>query len=295
MPELLGGSADLTPSNGTRTKSHTSITPSDFAANYMHYGVREHGMAAAMNGIALSGSFIPYGATFLVFTDYCRPSIRLSALMKQRVIYVMTHDSIGLGEDGPTHQPVEHIASLRAMPNVNVFRPCDGVETAECWALALAATDRPSILALSRQAVPNLRGDGKDNLSAKGAYVIKDAGKSRDVTLVATGSEVGLAVEAAEALAKGGISAAIVSMPSFELFAAQDENYQMSVLGEAPRVAIEAGVSQCWHQWLRKKDAFVGLSDFGASAPAGKLFQHFGLTAAHVVAAAKRSIDLAKS
>jgi transketolase len=291
LPELLGGSADLTPSNGTRTKHHASITPDDFAANYLHYGVREHGMAAAMNGIALSGSFIPYGATFLVFTDYCRPSIRLSALMKQRVIYVMTHDSIGLGEDGPTHQPVEHIASLRAMPNVNVFRPCDGVETAECWELALQDTDTPSILALSRQAVPNLRtAPGRENLSSKGAYVLKDPGKTRDVTLISTGSEVGLAVEAADALTKSGLNVAVVSMPSFEYFAQQDESYQMKVLGEAPRVAIEAGVAQCWHQWLRKKDAFVGLSDFGASAPAGKLFQHFGLTAEAVVAASQRII-----
>ena len=291
LPELLGGSADLTPSNGTRTKHHTSITPDDFAANYLHYGVREHAMAAAMNGIALSGSFIPYGATFLVFTDYCRPSIRLSALMKQRVIYVMTHDSIGLGEDGPTHQPVEHVASLRAMPNVNVFRPCDGVETAECWELALQDADTPSILALSRQAVPNLRtAPGKENLSGKGAYVLRDPGKSRDVTLISTGSEVGLAVEAADALAKDGLKVAVVSMPSFEYFAQQDESYQMSVLGEAPRVAIEAGVAQCWHQWLRKKDAFVGLSGFGASAPAGKLFQHFGLTAEAVVAASLRVI-----
>lgn len=295
LPELLGGSADLTPSNGTRTKSHTSVAPGSFAGNYLHYGVREHGMAAAMNGIALSGSFIPYGATFLVFTDYCRPSIRLSALMKQRVIYVMTHDSIGLGEDGPTHQPVEHVASLRAIPNVNVFRPADAQETAECWQLAIAATDRPSILALSRQAVPNIRTEvAKENLSAKGAYVLLEA-KSRDVTLIATGSEVGLALEAAELLAKDGINAAIVSMPSFELFAAQAEDYQHAVLGDAPRVAVEAGVGQCWHQWLRKKDRFVGLSDFGASAPAPKLFAHFGLTPAHVAQEAKAAIATAKS
>jgi transketolase len=290
MPELLGGSADLTPSNGTKTKHHTDIHAGNFAANYLHYGVREHGMAAAMNGIALAGSFIPYGATFLVFTDYCRPSIRLSALMGQRVIYVMTHDSIGLGEDGPTHQPVEHLASLRAMPNVNVFRPADGIETAECWELALVATDRPSILALSRQAVPNLRSDGTDNLSAKGGYVLKDAGGPRDVTLIATGSEVGLAVEAADALAKDGIKAAVVSLPSFELFRTQGETYQHDVLGSAPRVAIEAGVGQCWHEWLRKKDRFVGMSSFGASAPAPKLYEHFGITAAKVVAAARDAI-----
>ena len=296
LPELIGGSADLTPSNGTRTKHHTAVTPGNFGANYLHYGVREHGMAAAMNGMALHGSFIPYGATFLVFTDYCRPSIRLSALMKQRVIYVMTHDSIGLGEDGPTHQPIEHIASLRAMPNVNVFRPCDGIETAECWELALQATETPSILALSRQAVPNLRKDEGKNLSANGAYVLRDAaGGKRDATLIATGSEVGLAVEAAEALAKDGIKAAVVSMPSFELFAQQSEAYQMEVLGEAPRVAVEAGVGQCWHQWLRKKDRFVGLSDFGASAPAPKLYEHFGVTAANVAAAARDAIKSEKA
>ncbi len=295
MPELLGGSADLTPSNGTRTKHHTSIDKGNFAANYMHYGVREHGMAAAMNGIALAGSFIPYGATFLVFTDYCRPSIRLSALMQQRVIYVMTHDSIGLGEDGPTHQPIEHLAALRAMPNVNVLRPADGIETAECWELALATDQTPTVLALSRQAVPNLRDGSSENRSARGAYVIRDVEGQRDVTLIATGSEVGLAVEAAAKLAADGLKAAVVSMPSFEFFALQGDDYQMEVLGEAPRVAIEAGVSQCWHQWLRKKDQFVGMTTFGASAPAPKLFEHFGLTAAKVADAARVAIRTAQT
>ena len=233
LPELIGGSADLTGSNGTKTKHHTSIAPGNFAGNYVHYGVREHGMAAAMNGLALSGSFIPYGGTFLVFTDYCRPAIRLSALMQQRVIYVMTHDSIGLGEDGPTHQPVEHLSALRAIPNLNVFRPADGVETAECWELALAAKQTPSILALSRQAVPNLRGNGAENLSAKGGYVLKSPEGKRDVTLLATGTEVGLAVDAANVLAKEGIAAAVVSMPSFELFRAQTQDYQHDVLGHA--------------------------------------------------------------
>ena len=290
LPELIGGSADLTGSNGTKTKHHTSITPENFAGNYVHYGVREHGMAAAMNGIALSGSFIPYGGTFLVFTDYCRPSIRLSALMQQRVIYVMTHDSIGLGEDGPTHQPVEHLSALRAIPNVHVFRPADGVETAECWELAIAAKRTPSILALSRQAVPNLRSDGSENRSAKGAYVIKAAEGKRDVTLIATGAEVGVAVDAAAELAKTGISAAVVSMPSFELFRAQSESYRNDVLGEAPRVAIEAGVAQSWYEWLRKSDKFVGMSGFGASAPAGKLFEHFGITAAHVADVARQAV-----
>ncbi len=282
LPELVGGSADLTGSNLTKTKAQVSITPENFAGNYVHYGVREHGMAAAMNGIALSGSFIPYGGTFLVFTDYCRPSIRLSALMEQRVVYVMTHDSIGLGEDGPTHQPVEHLSALRAIPNLNVFRPADGIETAECWELAIAAKKTPSILALSRQAVPNLRSDGSENQSAKGAYVVKASEGARDVTLIATGSEVGVAIEAAAALAKSGVSAAVVSMPSFELFRAQPESYRNSVLGEAPRVAIEAGVAQSWYEWLRPSDKFVGMPGFGASAPAAKLFQHFGITAAHV-------------
>jgi transketolase len=282
LPELVGGSADLTGSNLTKTKAQVSITPENFAGNYVHYGVREHGMAAAMNGIALSGSFIPYGGTFLVFTDYCRPSIRLSALMEQRVVYVMTHDSIGLGEDGPTHQPVEHLSALRAIPNLNVFRPADGIETAECWELAIAAKKTPSILALSRQAVPNLRSDGQENQSAKGAYVVKASEGARDVTLIATGSEVGVAIEAAAALAKNGVSAAVVSMPSFELFRAQPESYRNSVLGEAPRVAIEAGVAQSWYEWLRPSDKFVGMPGFGASAPAAKLFQHFGITAAHV-------------
>ncbi|MFA5958785.1 transketolase [Hyphomicrobium sp.] len=290
LPELIGGSADLTGSNGTRTKHHVSVTPENFAGNYIHYGVREHGMAAAMNGIALSGSFIPYGGTFLVFADYCRPSIRLSALMQQRVVYVLTHDSIGLGEDGPTHQPVEHLSALRTIPNLNVFRPADGIETAECWQLALDATETPSILALSRQAVPNLRGKGDENLSAKGAYILKPVEGVRDVTLIATGSEVGLAFEAAATLEKDGIKAAVVSMPSFELFRAQPESYQNEVLGSAPRIAIEAAIAQSWYEWLRKSDVFIGMHGFGASAPAGKLYEHFGITAAHAVDAARKAI-----
>ncbi|WP_423414714.1 transketolase [Hyphomicrobium sp. B1] len=290
LPEIIGGSADLSGSNGTRTKHHVSVTPDNFAGNYMHYGVREHGMAAAMNGIALSGSFVPYGGTFLVFSDYCRASIRLSALMQQRVIYVLTHDSIGLGEDGPTHQPVEHLSALRVIPNLHVFRPADGIETAECWELALVRADTPSVLALSRQAVPNLRTKGDQNLSAKGAYVLTPTEGARDVTLLATGSEVGLAAEAAATLAKDGIKAAVVSMPSFELFRAQPESYQNEVLGDAPRIAIEAGVPQSWYEWLRKSDVFIGMHGFGASAPASKLYEHFGITAAHVVAAARKAI-----
>ncbi|MFA5949657.1 MAG: transketolase [Hyphomicrobium sp.] len=291
VPELLGGSADLTPSNGTRTKHHTSVTPDNYAGTYLHYGVREHGMAAAMNGIALHGGLIPYGATFLVFTDYCRPSIRLSALMQQRVIYVMTHDSIGLGEDGPTHQPVEHLAALRAIPNLLVFRPSDAIETAEAWEIALASTARPSILALSRQAVPTiLRSSTTDeNLSAKGGYVVS-GGEGRDVTLIATGSEVGLIAEAAASLTKDGIKAAVVSLPSFELFRAEPESYRNAVLGNAPRIAVEAAVAQGWHEWLRPADTFIGMAEFGASAPAPKLFEHFGITAAKVIETAKAAV-----
>jgi transketolase len=285
LPELIGGSADLTGSNGTRTKSaHTPIAKGSFAGNYIHYGVREHAMAAAMNGIALNGGFIPYGGTFLVFTDYCRAAIRLSALMRQRVIYVMTHDSIGLGEDGPTHQPIEHLAALRAIPHLLVLRPADGVETAECWEIALQHTENPSILALSRQAVVNARKTpSAENLSAKGAYVLREPDGKRDVTLIATGSELGIAIDAADALAKEGVRGAVVSMPSMELFRAQPASYRAQVLGSAPRVAIEAGVIQCWHEWIGQGGGFVGLSDFGASAPAPKLFEHFGLTAGKTV------------
>jgi transketolase len=292
VPALIGGSADLTTSNGTRTKHHTPVTPQDFSGNYIHYGVREHAMAAAMNGMALHGGIVPYGGTFLVFTDYCRPAIRLSALMGVRVIYVMTHDSIGLGEDGPTHQPVEHLAALRAIPNLNVFRPADAVEVAECWELALAAAKTPSILALTRQAVPPLRSDGAaENRSAKGAYVLAEAqAGGRDVTLLATGSEVGVAIEAREALAKDGIRAAVVSMPCWELFAGQSVAYRAQVLGSAPRLAVEAAVAQGWERWLGEAGSFIGMSGFGASAPAAKLFEHFGITATHVAAAARQLI-----
>ncbi len=284
VPGLIGGSADLTGSNNTRVGTHSVIKAGEFSGNYIHYGVREHGMAAAMNGLALYGGLIPYGGTFLVFTDYCRPSIRLSALMKQRAIYVMTHDSIGLGEDGPTHQPVEHVAALRTIPNLNVFRPADGVETAECWELALLAGETPSVLALTRQGVANLRAaDEGENRCAKGAYVIKDVDGDRDVTLVATGSEVSLAVDAANELASQGVKAAVVSMPCMELFRAADADYRSKVLGTAPTIYIEAGVQHAWHEWMRPEDKFVGLSDFGASAPAAQLFEHFGLSAANVV------------
>ena len=289
VPALIGGSADLTGSNNTRIKGQTAVAKGAFEGRYIHYGIREHAMAAAMNGLALYGGIIPYGGTFLVFTDYCRPSIRLSALMGLRVVYVMTHDSIGLGEDGPTHQPVEHVAALRSMPNLLVMRPACGVETAECWAIALESTGTPSVLALTRQAVPNLRTTHTDeNLSAKGAYVLREATGPRDVTLLATGSEVGLAVEAADLLAKDGVAAAVVSMPSFELFRSQSDNYRRAVLGTAPRVAVEAAVVQGWHEWIGSDGAFVGMAGFGASAPAPKLYEYFGITAANVAAAARR-------
>jgi len=290
VPGIIGGSADLTGSNGTLTSHHTDVKPNDYSGSYIRYGVREHGMAAAMNGLALHGGIVPYGATFLVFTDYCRPSIRLSALMEQRVIYVMTHDSIGLGEDGPTHQPVEHLAALRAMPNLNVFRPADAVECAECWEIALASPHTPSILALTRQGLPTLRTENTDNnLSAKGAYVLKEADGARDVTLLATGSEVEIAMKAAETLAGEGIQAAVVSMPSWERFEVQVEHYKSEVLGDAPRVGVEAAVSFGWDKWLGKDGAFVGMLSFGASAPIEDLYKHFGITP-EAVADAARSV-----
>jgi transketolase len=287
VPGLIGGSADLTGSVGTLTKQHRIVKPGDFAGNYVHYGVREHAMAAAMNGMALHGGIVPYGGTFLVFSDYCRPSIRLSALMEQRVVYVMTHDSIGLGEDGPTHQPVEQLAALRAVPNLHVMRPADSVECAECWELALLAKDSPTILALTRQGLPLLRATPtEENLCAKGAYVLIEPEGRRDVTLLATGSEVSLAVDAAKLLQGEGINAAVVSMPCWELFDAQDEAYRDAVLGKAPRVGVEAAVEFGWQKWLGPHGTFVGMRGFGASAPAQELYKHFEITPEAVAAAA---------
>ena len=288
LPGLIGGSADLTGSNNTKGAGQKAISAADFSASYIHYGVREHAMAAAMNGMALYGGLVPYGGTFLVFSDYCRPSIRLSALMQQRVIYVMTHDSIGLGEDGPTHQPIEHLAALRAIPNLYVFRPADGVETAECWQLAVMAQGTPSILALTRQAVSNLRKEPtEENLCAKGAYILLETLGGRDVTLVASGSEVSLAAEAAVQLAGEDIKAAVVSMPCMELFRKQDPAYRKAVIGDAPVICIEAGVQAPWFEWMVSGDRFIGLRDFGASAPAARLFEHFGLNVDTIIAAAK--------
>ena len=264
------------------------MQPGAYGGRYIHYGVREHGMAAAMNGIALHGGFIPYGGTFLVFSDYARGALRLSALMGVRVIYVLTHDSIGLGEDGPTHQPVEHMAILRALPNLLTFRPADAVETAEAWAAALSEKRTPSALALTRQALPALRTTPSDeNLTARGAYVLRETEGPRDVTLLATGSEVELAVAAADQLAAQGVKAAVVSMPCWELFERQSEAYRRDVLGSAPRVGIEAALRFGWDRWLGERGAFVGMNSFGASAPAAELYKHFGITAEAVVAAAK--------
>ncbi len=292
IPELAGGSADLTGSNLTKAKSQKPVTPGDFSGGYIHYGVREHGMAAAMNGIALHGGFVPYGGTFLIFTDYCRPAIRLSALMQQRVIFVMTHDSIGLGEDGPTHQPVEHLASLRAIPNLNVYRPCDVVETAECWAASLETSSTPSVLSLSRQGLPCLRTEHTDeNLSSKGGYVLAEAEAKRDVTLIASGSEVEIAMEARDQLKAEGVSAAVVSMPCLDKFEEQSQDYRDQVTQlETPVVVVEAAIEQSWGKYLGRNGKFVGMSTFGASAPANELYQHFGITTQNVVNAAKKII-----
>jgi transketolase len=296
LPELVGGSADLTGSNNTKAKTQEVVTPGDFSGSYIHYGVREHGMAAAMNGLAVHGGVIPYGGTFLVFTDYCRPAIRLSALMGLRVIYVMTHDSIGLGEDGPTHQPVEHLASLRAMPNLRVFRPADAVETAECWELALRAERVPSVLALTRQSVPTLRGAGTatENLSARGAYVLADADGARQVTLLATGSEVAVAMAARDLLKTRGIAAAVVSMPCWALFDGQDPTYRATVLGRAPRVAVEAAAPFGWERYVGEAGAVIGMTGFGASAPAEDLYRHFRITAEAVAEAALQRLSAEK-
>ena len=290
LPDLLGGSADLTHSNLTRARTHQPVRPDFLGGNYIHYGVREHAMAAAMNGIALHGGFIPYGGTFLSFADYSRPAIRLAALMGVRVIHVMTHDSIGLGEDGPTHQPVEHLASLRAIPNLLVFRPADAIETAEAWDCALRAQGSPSVLCLSRQALPAFRESGVANLVERGAYVALEAEGGRDVTLIATGSEVSTAIQAAKALAKDNVRAAVVSAPCFELFRQQSRAYRAEVLGDVPRIGIEAAVEGDWARWLGDAGEFVGMTGFGASAPAETLYREFDITADAVARAALRCI-----
>ncbi|GAB1581589.1 transketolase [Phyllobacterium phragmitis] len=284
-PLTVGGSADLTHSNLTLTPGMGSISAQSFGGRYIHYGIREHAMAAAMNGIALHGGFIPYGGTFLAFADYARGAIRLSALMGQQVIYVMTHDSIGLGEDGPTHQPIEHLAMLRATPGIDVYRPADIIETAECWELALKSRDRPSVLILSRQNLPMLRTThSNENRSSRGAYVLREIAGPRAVTLIATGSEVEIACAAADILrAQHGVAAAVVSMPCWELFEKQTPAYRRSILAAAPRIAIEAAARQGWDRWIGENGDFIGMNGFGASAPAADLYRHFGITPEAVV------------
>ena len=288
-PSLFGGSADLTGSNNTKAGQQDIFSYENYAGSYIHYGVREHGMAAAMNGIALHGGLVPYGGTFLVFTDYCRPSIRLSALMGTRVVYVMTHDSIGLGEDGPTHQPVEHLAALRAIPNLNVYRPADIVETAECWQLALNRTDGPAVLALSRQGLEQLRhgDDVMPNMSARGGYVLQDASDEAEIVLLATGSEVGLAASAQSQLEASGHPTRLVSVPCLDTLLEQDKAYQDSLLGQNARiVVVEAGINMGWDRLTAGRGQFIGMSGFGASAPAADLYNHFGITTDAIIAAA---------
>jgi transketolase len=284
VPALIGGSADLTGSNNTKTPSTGALTAGNYGGRYVYYGIREFGMSAAMNGMALHGGVIPYGGTFLVFTDYARPAIRLSAIQQVRVVYVMTHDSIGLGEDGPTHQPVEHLQSLRAMPGVLVMRPADTLETAECWELALKETSRPSVLALTRQNVPAVRHDASENLCARGAYRLRAATADRLVVLVATGSEVELAIKVAEALEGQGIGADVVSMPCTELFDEQPESYRADILADdALRVSIEAGTTFGWERYTKADGLRIGLDHFGASAPAEVLFEEFGFSVEAIV------------
>ncbi|MCC2975821.1 transketolase [Sphingomonas sp. PL-96] len=280
LPETVGGSADLTGSNNTKTKATQPLTRDDYSGRYVYYGIREFGMSAAMNGMALHGGIIPYGGTFLVFADYARPAIRLSALQNARVVYVMTHDSIGLGEDGPTHQPIEHLNSLRLIPNLDVYRPCDTIETAECWELSLRDATGPSLLALSRQNLPQLRTDASENRSAKGAYRLVAAEAPRRVVLVATGSEVEIAVEARAALEAKGIGADVVSMPCWSRFDAQPVDYRRDVLPkDALIVSIEAGTTMGWERYTGLDGLRFGIDRFGASAPAPKLYEYFGLTA----------------
>lgn len=291
IANTIGGSADLTGSNLTKTDSLKVVSKDNYDGRYIHYGVREHGMAAVMNGLALHGGFISYGGTFLAFADYCRGSIRLSALMGVPTTYVMTHDSIGLGEDGPTHQPVEQVASLRAIPNLNVFRPADVVETTEAWELAIMTDTTPSVLCLSRQGLPTIRTKAtKENLSARGAYILREANGKRDVTIIATGSEVEIAINAAEQLNDKGINAAVISAPCFELFAEQDAAYRGSVLGSAPRLGIEALIKQGWGDLLGDNSTFIGMTGFGASAPADELFVKFGITVEAAIKAAEKLV-----
>jgi len=289
IPELIGGSADLAGSNNTKTKSQKIIKPGDFSGSYIHYGVREHAMCAIMNGIALHDNLIPYGGTFLIFSDYCKPSIRLSALMKQRVVYVMTHDSIGLGEDGPTHQPIEQLAGLRAIPNLNVFRPADTTETIECWELALQQKKTPSVLSLTRQnLIPARKEFSKQNKCAYGAYEILRTNSKIDLTIIATGSEVELAVEASQGLAKENIHCKVISMPCQELFDGQSDSYKNSILHETvAKISIEAASTMGWKKYTGNQGRELGIDTFGKSAPYKKIYEHFKLTSNNIIKQAK--------
>ena len=293
MPELIGGSADLAGSNNTKTKSQKIIKPGNFAGSYIHYGVREHAMCGIMNGIALHGELIPYGGTFLIFSDYCKPSIRLSALMKQRVVYVMTHDSIGLGEDGPTHQPVEQIAGLRAIPNLNVFRPADTIETIECWDLALRQTNTPSVLSLTRQNLKLLRtNNDQTNKCSYGAYEIYRSNPEINLTIIATGSEVEIAVEASQQLAKENIHSKVVSMPCQELFEQQESSYKKNLLEETTaKISIEAASTMGWKKYTGNQGVELGIDTFGKSAPYKKIYEHFKLTSNNIIQQAKKIIQ----
>ncbi|SCX33022.1 transketolase [Agrobacterium rosae] len=298
VPEMLGGSADLTPSNNTKAKNQIEIVPGEFSGSYVHYGVREHGMAAIMNGIALHGGLIPYGGTFLTFSDYCRPSIRLAAMMEIRTIFVMTHDSIGLGEDGPTHQPIEHLSALRAIPQLAVYRPGDSVETAECWESILEAPRQAALIALSRQPLPLLRQDARrDNLSAKGGYVLLDAeGGERKLTIFSSGSELQLAVKARDILQQEGVPTAVVSMPCRLLFERQDDAYQRSVIGKTrARVAVEAAVQDSWDRYIGLDGKFIGMHRFGASGKIEDVYKKFNITTEAVVDAAREVLKQLKN
>lgn len=290
IPEIVGGSADLAASNLTFTSASKTVTKDDYNGNNVMYGIREHAMAAIMNGMALHGGIIPFGGTFFVFSDYMRPAMRLAALMGIRVIYVLTHDSIGVGEDGPTHQPIEHLASYRCIPNILTFRPCDVVETAEAWQIALETEDKPSLLALTRQGLPLLRRSAEVNLSAKGGYIIAGEDKKRQATIIATGSEVSLAVEAMNKLAEEGIKVAVVSMPCTELFDAQPIDYQEQVLGKAPRIAVEAASKFGWEKYVGLEGDIIGMDGFGASGPAEELYKYFGITVEEVADAVKNCL-----
>ena len=287
LSNLIGGSADLTGSNNTLAKGQNIISSKDFTGSYIYYGIREHGMAAIMNGIALHSGLIPYGGTFLVFTDYCRPSIRLSALMGLRVIYIMTHDSIGLGEDGPTHQPVEHLSALRAIPNLEVWRPADSVETLEVWQASLQSLNTPSVIALSRQNLkPVRRKFIKNNLSALGAYILVD-NDDADICLYSSGSEIEIAINSSEKLELEGIKTKVISVPSIDRFYLQNKEYRDKIVNSIPKIVIEAGVRQSWDYILNENDIFIGMSGFGSSAPAKDLYEHFSITEEKVVSSAK--------